>query len=248
MELTSQDAEDAAAASQELEALSAIYGCCEDLRMHVISAREYCFSLGDGSTSVRIFIPKGYPSREPPTPVLQADSIDEGMRDQLVQRLLSMYNGAEIIFEWIEAIRQELGGEDQSSGSKPDEDGVGTLSLSSDVGSSQLSIFNADADLETLGARDVVQNADEGYTFEPSTSAYGQRRRQFGSEALSNENAVDIIHGEPFTPPGKSVSPRDRVRGGLAHSVELLLPRDAHTILSMQRACRAVYLSFSVRL
>jgi hypothetical protein len=265
------------AATQELEALAAIYGGdslvedagCRDghgsvaaaigaeacgegcggspgvdhgsVCLEIVSPRDWCFRLGGGAT-LEVFIPRGYPSREPPTPLLHCDWLDSHGRAEMVGRLLAMHCGAEVVFEWVEMLRTELGEalDAREAPIVPAGDG-GTLcacsvaqsscdtslergedcSASPDTGPS----FAAAAALgqgsllgnrDSHGGYDVTAGADgataadsgSGFYFEPSTSGLGERVRRFGPEAMSSAHEVKVIHGEPFTPPGKSVRSR----------------------------------------
>lgn len=110
---SAEDVADAAAAAQELETLVAIYGDDEDgdvdrpVRLQVVSAREWRFRLGEGLI-LQVFVPPAYPSREPPTPVLYAPALGDGVEEPLLARLLREYSGAEVVFQWVEMLREEL--------------------------------------------------------------------------------------------------------------------------------------------
>jgi hypothetical protein len=110
---SSQDAEDAAAAAQELQTLLHIYGDDEEggedrpVRLQVVSAQEWRFRMGQGLI-MQVFIPSGYPSRLPPAPVLHAPALGDGVEEPLLARLLQGYTGGEVVFQWVEMLREEL--------------------------------------------------------------------------------------------------------------------------------------------
>lgn len=213
--------------------------------LEVVSPRNWRFRLGGGAT-LEVFIPRGYPSRESPTPLLHCDWLDSRGRAEMVGRLLAMYCGAEVVFEWVEMLRTELGEavDAREAPLAPAEDGsrIGACGgapsgcrmclergresggLPDDASSTVATAFGQ---ASLLGGRDahggdgVGAGADaagdggSGFYFEPSTSGFGQRARRFGPEAMSQAHAVQIVHGEPFTPPGKSVRSRDAIETGL---------------------------------
>jgi hypothetical protein len=230
--------------------------------LEVLSPRDWRFRLG-GEATLEVFLPRGYPSREPPTPLLHCDWLDSRGRAEMVGRLLEMHCGAEVVFEWVEMLRAELceaadetisqssksgGAADATEGNRAGDRsamglcGVGqpscgmslecnkrcgvtpedassavatALGQASISGSShglagQASLSGSGDGLAGIGVDAAADGSAAGdcassFHFEPATSGFGQRVRHFGPEAMSPENAVQVVHGEPFTPPGKSV-------------------------------------------
>lgn len=116
-------AADAEAIAQELEMLQAIYGDSEGIELldgggsvsivlDVVGQREWCFKLGYPSKRnafvLEVFVPRRYPSRDPPMMKLHAPALDADTNKSLVERLLNLYEGEAVVFNWVNLLQQEL--------------------------------------------------------------------------------------------------------------------------------------------
>uniref|UniRef100_A0A7S4FB89 Impact N-terminal domain-containing protein n=1 Tax=Chrysotila carterae TaxID=13221 RepID=A0A7S4FB89_CHRCT len=81
------------------------------------------------------------------------------------------------------------------------------------------------ADAVEEAEADAVIAASNEFTFQPSTSHYGQRVRHFDAASASPENEVDLVHGEPVTPPGKSTFQAHFARVSTANQVQWAIRR-----------------------
>jgi len=206
--LSPEDEQDAEAAALELEALESIYGG-NGVWLEAVSPREWRFRLDCGST-LEVFLPRGYPTRAPPTPVLHSPWLDAEATAAMVRRLLQLHAGAEVVFEWVEALREELGNR-LACEMGTHLAGEVTVELGGAFGALGLRGCDGAAGERSeacCGGGGPGPSDSGGASFEPSSVAYGQRARKLDDETTNAANAVEVIHGEPFTPPGKSVRHR----------------------------------------
>ena len=178
------DADDAERRNEEWLALSSIY---TDAQKE--SDGGWRLPLGVGGAVLEVFVPTDYPSHAPPMPLLHCDFISDARRAALADEMLRMYDGAEVVFGWVEFLRESLSDE------------IGTDAPAVPGAAPPEATANGTADGSGEGDH-RGDPAEKGFTFTPPTSKYGQRVRHFGPEALDDAaNGVEIVSGPSFHPP-----------------------------------------------
>ena len=169
----------------EHEALQAIYA---DQLEDSEPSGPWRITLGVAGASLECFLPADYPSSSPPTPLLHSLMLQEETCNELVSELVPLYDGAEVVYTWVEHLRERLTGILQ--------DELVAAESAAAMGS-DTAVGDALADTSAVRATESVSE----YTFTPATSRYGQRVRHFGSASNDPAFRVDITSGPSFHPP-----------------------------------------------
>lgn len=223
-----EDEEDALRRKGELEALRAFYG--EDDFQVVVAADGVVGGVGGGANSssggggvaaawngpwrirvgkratLTLELPRGYPSRTPPTAVLDAPAVSDVRLDRLHRELVEeiwdpdVYGETGVAIAWAEHCRVDL---DDEGEEEEDSEGEGQEiheEVEADAG-------NGDGIVEK---REEDPGGDGVVSFLPSTSRYGQPVRRFRASVVNDaaRNGREIYRGPPYHPPKSGPSER----------------------------------------
>ena len=130
-----------------------------------------------------------HPRSRQPAPLLHVPALEPADAERLGSELLAMYDGAEVVFQWVEFLREQL------------MLGEGLAEETGDVtGEASEEVACEGVDALTLGEPGQTAGGG-GVTFIPNTTRYGQRVRHFDAAAVDDAHRVQIAHGENFHPP-----------------------------------------------
>ena len=222
--------DDANRREDELAALRAIYGDDE-----VDALGESWTVRLDGGVSLEVLLPLDYPSTSAPTPVLVAPGLGEDEVSRLSTELLSMYDGCEVVFAWIEHLREQISALSLVSALE-----TAALSEAAEAAAEASAVTEATEAADVAEAAEAAEASSRGYTYQPETTRYGQRTRHFDASVCDPTNAVDIVTGAPFHPPNSGASENFQAHVARVSSmaaVEWVL----YTLLQDKRIARATH-------
>ncbi len=173
--------DDARRRADELTALQAI--CTPDEITVHSPDRHWALHIRKPPATLHLFLPKDYPSRQPPTPFLRATDVSDDECAAIAAELIQIFNhtsGDESAYLWLEHARERLlAARPERPPSPPQPPAEAAAPIAAPAAAAR-------------------------FTFTPQTGQFHQPTRHFGADAHDEANAVHLVHGEPFTPPGNS--------------------------------------------
>lgn len=239
-------AEDAERRAAEHLALGAIY---PDFVGDASGDEPWRVPLDVGNAVLELHMPLDYPSCSPPTPLLHGDFITDAQRTRLVSELMEIYCGDEVIFAWVEHLRDALASDAAEDGSlsaalaaaELDDAATYDDTALAEAVAAACADDEADATAEAAAHRAATNRDAAGFTFTPASARYGQRVRHFDAAASDDARfGVEITRGASFHPPKGGPSEEFVAHVASVHSMEQVNWVLA-TLLQDKRVARATH-------
>ena len=232
--------DDAERREAEHEALCAIYA-------DVIEgepAGPWRIAIDDVGCTLEVYLPLDYPSRSAPTPVLHsAVPLDEVRRATLVEELLALFEENEVVYTWVEHLRDSLRAAcpaETSGGSDIGGCGAAANAVEQRLTDASMALALSLQEAEEVNAATEAAAVAADFTFTPATTRYGQRTRHFGSGSTDERHRVEIFSGPSFHPPKSGPSEEFQAHVARVHSMGNVQWALAQ-LLSDKRVARATH-------